>query len=205
MRSKVSLALSLATTFSLLSAGAVGDDVDIMIEIRKCTILESPLSRLECFDKFADDNDGLSEPTISVGVGEWVVRESVNPINDTSTVTGILASENASNFLDERVTLILRCQSGRTEAYINWKYYLGSKAVVTDRIGKATAERLGWQVSTDSQSSFRPRARMFMESLADATTYIAQVTPYNESPIMASFNVEGSREVVERIRAACDW
>ena len=171
-----------------------------------CKTIDSSVERLECFDNLEWSHFETSPtPSPPEVAGDWEVSESVNPIDDTSTVTAILSSENASNYLGEKVTMILRCKSGRTEAYINWNDYLGSRAIVTDRIDKAPAERLGWQLSTDSQASFRPRAQMFMESLAEATTYLAQVTPYNESPVTASFNVLGARGVVDRIRVACGW
>jgi type VI secretion system protein VasI len=133
------------------------------------------------------------------------MSESLNPLDDTSTVTAMLASENESAYLGKKITLILRCKSGRAEAYINWNNYLGSTAVVTDRIDKAQAERLGWTLSTDAQASFRPRSQGFMDALAEATTYIAQVTPYNESPVTASFSVVGARQVVDRIKVSCSW
>ena len=171
-----------------------------------CKTIDSSVERLQCFDKLEWSHpENSPQPSTVEGSGDWVISESVDPFDDTATITAILASENASNYLSERVTMVLRCKSGQTEAYINWHEYLGSTAVVTDRIDKAPTERLGWQLSTDSQASFRPRARKFMESLAEATTYLAQVTPYNESPVSASFNVLGAKEVIGRIKTACSW
>lgn len=187
-------------------AGAQASIEKLTKKISLCKTIDSPVERLQCFDNLeTSDFEISSKPSLPKGTGDWEVSESANPIDDTLTVTAILSSENASNYLGEKVTMILRCKSGRTEAYINWNDYLGSRAIVTDRIDKAPAERLGWQLSTDSQASFRPRAQMFMESLAEATTYLAQVTPYNESPVTASFNVLGARGVVDRIRVACGW
>ena len=186
--------------------GAQASIEKLTTRISFCKTIDSSLERLECFDNLEWDHFEISStPSLREGAGDWEVSESANPIDDTSTVTAILASENASNYLGEQVSLVLRCKSGQTEAYINWHDYLGSRAVVTDRIDKAPAERLGWQLSTDSQASFRPRARVFMESLSEATTYLAQVTPYNESPITASFNVQGAKEVVTLISKACSW
>ena len=198
--------LRVAAILWLASSLALGQQSPMEDAAAQCAKIESPMARLECFDDLIRaHNLSPPEPTLFKGEGDWVVSQSANPIDDTLTVTAILSSENASNYLGEQVSLVLRCKSGQTEAYINWHDYLGSRAVVTDRIDKAPAERLGWQLSTDSQASFRPRARVFMESLSEATTYLAQVTPYNESPVTASFNVQGAKEVVTLISKACSW
>jgi len=88
--------------------------------------------------------------------------------------------------------LILRCKSAKAELFINWNNYLGSEAVVTSRVGTAAASQRQWGLSTDEKAAFYPRnPAQLIEELTRVDRFVAQVTPYNESPVTPSFDVTG--------------
>ena len=102
--------------------------------------------------------------------------------------------------------MVLRCQSNKTESYVSWQDYLGGDDVwVTDRIDSKEPSTLKWGLSTDQKASFHPKPLEFIKALYEAQTYVAQVTPYNESPVTALFDLSGVKSVVTAIRKECNW
>jgi TonB family protein len=101
--------------------------------------------------------------------------------------------------------LVLRCQSAEVEAYIDWHDYMGSDASdVTTRLGTAPPERSQWSHSTDEKATFYPGDHtQFLESLLLVDRFVAQATPYNESPITAVFVLSGLAQAVVPLKAAC--
>ncbi len=177
-------------------------------EFARCAVVDGDLQRLECFDRLARENnlDGpQAEATGVQGAGKWDVRAETNPIDDSRTVTLVLMADSGSSRFRESVFLIARCQSNTTEVYINWNDYLGSEAEVTSRVGSATANTQRWGLSTDKQATFHPRPIAFLRSMLDADRFVAQVTPYNESPTTAVFDVRGLDNAIRPLRETCSW
>ena len=139
--------------------------------------------------------------------GKWLTQEGVNPLDDSRRVTLALDSdEGRSSMLRKPIRLFLRCQSNKTELYINWEDYLGSEASVTTRVGSGTAETGKWNLSTDSQATFYPDSHItFIKQLLETDRFVAQVTPYNESPVTAVFDLTGITEVIKPLRETCGW
>ena len=201
------LILLAAILFPLVAAAQT--DEDLQTELAKCAVEEGQLTRLACYDAIAESIgvDGPQPgPASGATVGEWLLQDEVNPIDDSRTVTLILvAGEGASSF-NRPIALILRCGSGETQVYINWNDYLGSSARVTYRVGSLDAETRSWGLSTDSQATFYPRDEVdFINSLMGASSFIAQVTPYNESPKTAIFDTAGLAEAIVPLRETCGW
>jgi type VI secretion system protein VasI len=153
------------------------------------------------------DSSASSTPSTPV-TPQWELSESSNPIDDSPVVVLSLdASSPQKTILGAVPTLILRCKSKRTEAYITWSTFLGTDAIrVTTRIGHEPASTRSWSLSSDNQASFYPGdTRTFIKQLAAADTLVAMTTPYNESPVTAIFTITGLEAKVEPLRKACAW
>ncbi|MGB0695917.1 MAG: type VI secretion system-associated protein TagO [Rhodospirillaceae bacterium] len=167
--------------------------------------------RLECYDQRSGYEQ--PEPVTEVStilrdsdLGSWHVTIDQNPMDDTDTVIGILNTNDIGLLASRTPTLVLRCQSWETEAYINWKQYLGNRPVtVTYRIGKAKAIDAQWSLSTNNKATFVPDPVEFIKSLVDVETLVARVTPYNESPVTAEFKLKGIIPVVTKLANTCWW
>ena len=145
-------------------------------------------------------------------IAGWTINESTDLLDDSTTVTASLhAIEGLGGSLDTdpKPVFWVRCQSGKTEAYIAWHERLGDesddlseKKRVTYRFPPANAETEQWSISTDRTTTFVSNASLFLKSLAESEQLVVQTTPYGRSPIIVVFDLNGSADVVGRVEQA---
>lgn len=175
----------------------------------KCAAINGDLERLECFDSLAKDNK-LDQPqhqaTDISNTGKWQVDIKINPIDDSKTVVLYLVADSGKSSWRKNIVLVARCMSNKTDLYINWNDYLGSdSARVLSRIGTEKAVTENWIISTDKKSTFRSQPISFLKRMENSNKFIAQVTPYNDSPNTATFNTTGLSDALKPLRSECNW
>jgi type VI secretion system protein VasI len=177
-------------------------------EYAKCAVIDGDLSRLECFDSLAKNKnlDGRQvQPTSISGKGKWEVTTDINPIDDSKTVTLMLYASSGTNRYKQPVFLVARCKSDETNLYIGWNDYLGREANVLTRVGENKATTTKWSMSTDSKATFHKAPIPFIKEMLGSNKLIAQITPYNESPVTAIFNTIGLENAIKPLRETCGW
>ncbi|WP_075180167.1 type VI secretion system-associated protein TagO [Neptunomonas phycophila] len=177
-------------------------------EYAKCAVIDGDLARLECFDGLAKVKklDGRqAQPTRIDGKGKWNVSVDINPVDDSKTVTLVLDADSGRSRWGKSVFLVVRCKSNSTDLYIGWNDYLGSEADVLTRVGDNKALTSRWSMSTDSKATFHPKPIPFLKKMLQSTKLVAQVTPYNESPVTAIFNTQGLENAIKPLRETCGW
>jgi len=133
------------------------------------------------------------------------VNVETNPIDDSTTVTLILEADSGKSRYGGGVFFIARCQSDKTSTFINWNDYLGSEARVLTRIGDNKARTIEWGMSTDSKATFHPNGISFLKQILQSNKLVAQITPYNESPVTAIFDTSGLENAIKPLREICNW
>lgn len=209
MTRRLILAALLAASSAQADQGTAGG---LRKGVAECAIVDGDLARLECFDVLAKRHqvDGPQRTESAAGHGEtgkWKVVDTTNPIDDTRAVQLILESDSGVSRWGKPIVLVLRCLSDTTDLYIRWNGYLGrDSTMVTTRIGSLRAETRSWGLSTDKQSSFHPRSPIAtIKTMVDHGTLLAQVTPYNENPITATFDTSGLGAAIAPLRETCKW
>jgi type VI secretion system protein VasI len=179
-------------------------------DLSRCAAITSHLRRLACYDSLAHGR----RPTVAepLGVrsdssGRWEARTETSPLDDSQTEYLMLRATTGTARFGMPVAFVIRCQNRKTEAYIAWSEYLGSGgADVLTRLGTSSARAQNWSLSSDGRATFVPgNVPDFVQQLAAVGRFVAQVTPYNESPVTATFDVGGLQVAIRPLRAACGW
>ncbi|SEH08111.1 type VI secretion system-associated protein TagO [Candidatus Venteria ishoeyi] len=189
-------------------ADAVGDAAIILAAAYfECQKITDDSARLECLDNITiSGSDSQPVPQISGENGKWTTSSRSNPVDDSTTVGLYLPADSGKSRLGKRVLLTIRCASNKTELYITWNDYLGSKSRVLTRIDDSKATTKKWDTSSDSVATFHPRGTIkFIKKLLQADKLVAKTTPYNESPIIAIFDTRKLSSVIGPLRETCHW
>lgn len=177
-------------------------------EIALCAAEVNTVKRLECYDRLAARHDLAPSETVTppANNGNWRTRTSTDPLTDKSIHSALLTADSGKGRYGDSITLVIRCQNNRTEAYIDWNTFLGSDdIIVTSRIDKSPAVTSRWGISTDHKASFMPSAAAASKGFIGATSFVANLTPYSESPITAVFDITGAEQALADISKGCNW
>ena len=147
--------------------------------------------------------------------GDWRTNRTTNALDDSPTITAMLdAAQGVGGLLDsDPIQLIARCQSNKTEVYINWHDFLGDdtddvyseQKRVTYRFPPAEATTELWNISTDNEATFVAQPIPFLRTLVASDRLVLQTTPFGESPSMATFELTGARAAIDPIAETCSW
>lgn len=171
--------------------------------IERCANLGDDKARLTCYDQVAKaHNLSISAPAET---GNWTLDRKVDPIDDTKTVHIYLTADSGNSKYGKPIMLMAQCDSEKTELLIDWQIYLGSVASVTLRIGDNEAKTSRWTLSSDKQKSFNKNPIDTLKAMLTADQMVAQVTPFNQKPSTAVFNIAGLAAALKPLREACAW
>lgn len=188
-----------------ISAPVLADTVSLS-SIERCAAIGEDGPRLKCYDQVAKAHDlSISEPAPSAVTGKWILDRKVDPIDDTKTIHIFLTADAGNSKYGKPIMLMAQCDSEKTELLIDWQIYLGSVASVTLRIGDNEAKTSRWTVSSDKQKSFNKSPIDTLKEMLTAEQMVAQVTPFNQKPSTAVFNIAGLEEAIKPLREACAW
>ncbi len=197
-------AVPLLAALLVLSSSSSAAQTDLRDALLRCTVISAPSGRLVCYDSLTKALTPITTP--QAGVGAWQVSDKTNPLDDSRTVTLDLAATSGRSVYGKPIVLVLRCQSHKTEVFIGWGSYLGEEAKVTTRVGSGESKTKNWGVSTDHTATFYHSDPVaFIQELMAADRFVAQVIPYNESPITAVFDLTGLQTAVKPLRDDCAW
>ena len=137
----------------------------------------------------------------------WLTQTSVNPLDDSPTVSVVLmAAEGTGGIRNREIVMIVRCQSNKTETYFEWHDYLGTeRKAVTYRFPPSEASTEMWGVSTDRTATFVQEAIPFLRRLVTSERLVIQTTPYGESPSTAIFDLAGAQAALAPVAETCNW
>jgi len=203
MKSGIIFIFGIVFTSSVAFAGT-------QTEVAKCAAKGSDASRLICYDNLAKSL-GVDKPKtkISTGKGKWIVREDKSAIDDTINVYLSISSNKPirSGYNTVRPTLYVRCAENKTNIFLTWNLYLGiDETTMLTRFDKQKANTRSWSISTDNKAVFiRGSDINFAKQLMKHDKLLTQITPYSESPVMATFDIRGLSEAIKPLRKACRW
>lgn len=158
--------------------------------------------------------EAAPEPAAAPDPGKWIVTRTTNPVDDSATVVARITADEGRSEYGQAVSFVARCQSNKTEAYINWNTYVGDDSrsvyedwkVVTVRLGNKPSREQRWGVSTDNQGTFAPDwAGTLLKEMVKEERMVFQMTPYGANPITAVFDIRGLEGPLRQISEECGW
>jgi len=112
---------------------------------------------------------------------------------------------------EETPELVVRCKESKTDAYV----VTGSAAQpesgsygtysVRIRLDDRPARSQRWSESTDNTGLFSSDPVAFAKELSAARRLRFEFTPFNASPAVAEFDLQGLRDVLPEVAEACHW
>lgn len=203
MMNKKSPKLIITVSILFLSSLALADTDK---EIAKCSIIKGDLDRLQCFDNLSKSKGLDKKQTTATDIkdkGKWSVLIQTNPLDDSQTVSLSLEADSGQG---KPIYFIARCQSNKTEVYISWNRFLGlDETQVTLRVGTNKSINSTWDISTDNKATFHRRPIQLLKEMLSSDKILAQVTPYSENPVTASFDTKGLVNAIKPLRETCKW
>jgi hypothetical protein len=150
--------------------------------------------------------------TIATAGGQWQIKEDSSPMDGSKRIVISRDAENdiAGWLQSKRPTLIVRCQEGKTEAYIATGMaatveYDTDRHTVRLRFDDRKPAMQHWDESTDHEALFAPNAVQFAREMVGSKTLTFQFTPFDASPAVARFNLEGLAPYLQKAASACGW
>lgn len=164
-------------------------------------------NRLESYDQLAASL-GLTMISGAATMGEnaenaWEVSVKTDPMDDSKKIFFMLPSESATAY--DRVTLIIRYQNGNTDLFVSWGDYLGDNTRVTIRFGNEDPYFENWSKSSDSTATFCRNPKAFIARIAEFDRLVMRITPYNDGPKTAVFDIRGLKDEALPYNADLGW
>lgn len=191
----------------LLSCSWAFSQADTVQELLTCASVKPQANRLSCYDTLAR----ASAPNEVETIGSWVVRTGVDPINGSKNVyLSTTASSGTTEASGNPQALWLRCLQGEIRTFITWQVFLGTGTIETTyKIGTADSTTDTWYIGADGRAvfySYNESAILdFISKLveSDDGTLTALITSSDQITHMATFNISGLGELVNRIYRPC--
>lgn len=203
MRQQV-LALSMAIILPVVLVGPVMAKTVPSSALAHCAMIEEDLPRLKCYDQIVTVHNVI-EDNAATTTGKWTLVNKIDPIDDTQTVNISLEADSGGSRFSKPIMLVARCDSKKTQVYIDWQTYLGSEADVTLRIGDNAAHTSKWAMPRGKQQTFSHAPMAMLKEMLTANKMVAQVTPFNQKPYTAVFDTSGLDNAITALREACAW
>jgi type VI secretion system protein VasI len=201
------LVLFLVSQVSELNAA---DDHDIAI----CAGLTNSVEQLACFDDLAKRLNLAGPNTQVAKEGKWSIHTKTSLVDDSTNVFLFLSAESEISGWPSKIStpeLIIRCKENKTEMYINTgiashvEYGNTDSATVTLRLDKEDSFTVKMGKSTDGEALFFSQPIVYVKRLMNHSQLLFQFTPFNSSPTMTTFELDGLKRVIKPLRTHCHW
>lgn len=142
----------------------------------------------------------------------WSTDEGVSQMDGSKTITlSLEAEDEIQGWLDQqRPELIIRCKERSTNVYVitgmsSSVEYGTETHTVRLRFDDSSPQVEHWSSSTDDKALFAPIPVKLARRLSKSKVFRFEFTPFQASPTIAEFRVEGLGENLDKVAATCNW
>ena len=146
--------------------------------------------------------------------GKWEVSTQKSEFDGTTSVFLTLKAENDVQIwlTTYHPTLILRCQEGKIETYVDigtpTELEAGREpehATVRIRFDQNQAFEIVASASTDQDALFFLAAEQMIIAMLNSREMVFGFTPFNADPVVTKFDLRGLTNVIEPLKTNCNW
>ncbi|MFA7553209.1 MAG: type VI secretion system-associated protein TagO [Spongiibacteraceae bacterium] len=171
-------------------------------KIKLCSTESDNSKRLSCYDSIAKM---LSHNTN----GQWQADTTPSLLSNGLNIELTLDSNEPvkSRTQTVRPRLQLSCTDSKSTVSVHWGVYLGkNRSKMLTRIGQQAPVEQHWHIGNDSHAVYYlGDTDKFIQQLNNNTTLVAQISPYNADPIIATFNITGLSTAIPSMPLSCNW
>ena len=180
---------------------------EIMGKLESISHIGDDSERLEAYDRFAGGlgvtRNGKRASEESGSESKWEVSVQTDPIDDSKKIFFMLPAENSTAY--DKVGLFIRYQNGTSELFVAWDDYLADNTEVTLRFGENDPYTEHWSKSADSTAVFCKNTVSFIHKILEYDRLVMRITPYNEGPKTAVFDIRGLKEEISPYSDVLGW
>jgi hypothetical protein len=144
---------------------------------------------------------------------EWRDLDSASEMDGSQGASAVLDSDNwVEGFLARyKPTLYIRCKEHKTDVFVVTgmpaapELGLFSRFTIRLRFDEGKPSYQEWSGATDGQALFAQSAPALARRMSSARIMRFEFTPYNASPQIATFHVEGLKNHLPKVAKACGW
>jgi hypothetical protein len=196
----------------LADASSYADEIPNLSRVIDCKLVKEEAERLRCYDRALNEapanapsraTPDASDPT-RFAQGSWVVSLGKSPSDETPQLVAALEA------LGGKGALVLRCQQGRTDAYVTLQAYVGAAqplpVAYTINNGQETATR--WLPAKDGNALFVPTQTLaieFIRSLPSDATLELTIHDFVGRGELLQFKLGPISELRDKMADVCGW
>lgn len=179
----------------------------------ECKSILDDDARLACYDLALGVKE-IDEPNIT-GSGKWNVRTDTSAMTDQKSVYLRLESDDSIRGKYGKpgpATLLLRCRENTTSAFfiLNDLFLSDIQGYgnIEYRLDSLKMEKIRTETSTDNKALglwSGSRAIPFIKKMLNHEKMVIRATPYNDSAVIATFDIRGIDQAISELRETCNW
>ena len=150
---------------------------------------------------------GLTTKCQAQDTGKWKFHTSTDPITDVKSVYIVLASENEP---EKSMEIKIEVKKKKLKVFLIWNKFIAPNAanfgpVVTCDFGGENPKReCNWSINSTKNGIWRRGSQKqslnFIKKIMKVDRFIAQIKPYNENMLTATYDVRGLSEAFKPLQ-----
>ena len=207
--------MRVATIFLGLALGVETEAVfaqtslEVTEKVRACSLLAATQQRVECLDKLLQDIGESGEGTstsASPVAGNWIVSETVSPIDYTPVIVATASSKATPN--SSALQVSIQCRGGRTDVVLSGGAL--TRRAEDYRVWYRVDDRPKMGLTTGSSSSgigvaIKDDVVQLLHSLPDEGTVAFSVTVPAGPVSEGRYALPALKAVLNRLTSPCKW
>lgn len=171
------------------------EDKEEMDPLQKCAQISLRTDRLICYDDLAKAKGYITDETFFreeqnvANFGFWEITKRYNEIGQEITYMKLESNEptKTRSGLSLRPVFFIRCTTGETDVYIDWKdslikpWHHEKKHYVSYKIDNDDMVTDTWDLAVDKQAVFAPDPIEFVKMLKNKKRMVVRITPADDA------------------------